>query len=47
MFCVCDGHGINGHIVSAFIRSHLVSTLFIKTCKRNSHKAVEEENLIA
>jgi hypothetical protein len=26
MFCVCDGHGLNGHLVSAFIRSQLIST---------------------
>ena len=26
LFCVCDGHGLNGHLVSAFIKQHLVST---------------------
>jgi len=30
LFCVCDGHGLNGHLVSAFIKSHLLSNLCIK-----------------
>jgi serine/threonine protein phosphatase PrpC len=25
-FVVCDGHGLNGHLVSAFIKSRLLST---------------------
>ena len=25
LFCVCDGHGLNGHLVSAFIKNHLIS----------------------
>jgi hypothetical protein len=25
LFCVCDGHGLNGHLVSAYIKSHLLS----------------------
>ena len=29
MYCVCDGHGLNGHLVSSFIRTHLVSTTCI------------------
>lgn len=24
-FGVCDGHGVNGHVVSAFIKAHLLS----------------------
>jgi serine/threonine protein phosphatase PrpC len=29
LFCVCDGHGVNGHHVSNFIKIHLISTFFI------------------
>jgi hypothetical protein len=25
-FVVCDGHGTNGHLVSGYIKSHLLST---------------------
>ena len=25
LYCVCDGHGLNGHMVSAFIKNHLIS----------------------
>ena len=25
LFAVCDGHGLNGHVVSSFIKTHLVS----------------------
>ena len=25
-FVVCDGHGLNGHLVSGYIKSHLLST---------------------
>ena len=28
LFCVCDGHGLNGHMVSAFIKNHLTSKYF-------------------
>lgn len=31
IYCVCDGHGLNGHLVSSFIRVQLISTNFIKT----------------
>lgn len=24
-FCVCDGHGLNGHTVSAYIKNFLIS----------------------
>lgn len=27
LFGVCDGHGVNGHLVSFFIKIHLLSTL--------------------
>lgn len=30
LFCVCDGHGLNGHLVSAFLKTHLISNLWIK-----------------
>jgi serine/threonine protein phosphatase PrpC len=30
LFCVCDGHGLNGHLVSAFIKANLISNLSIK-----------------
>lgn len=30
LFGVCDGHGVNGHVVSAFIKSHLLSISSIK-----------------
>lgn len=26
LYCVCDGHGLNGHLVSAFIKQNLIST---------------------
>ena len=26
LYCVCDGHGLNGHLVSGFIKQSLVST---------------------
>ena len=29
LFCVCDGHGLNGHLVSSFIRTHLISKTYI------------------
>jgi len=25
LYCVCDGHGLNGHLVSAFIKANLIS----------------------
>ena len=25
LFSVCDGHGLNGHLVSAFIKANLIS----------------------
>jgi serine/threonine protein phosphatase PrpC len=25
LYCVCDGHGLNGHLVSAFIKTNLIS----------------------
>lgn len=28
-YCVCDGHGLNGHIVSSFIKTHMMSTIFL------------------
>jgi serine/threonine protein phosphatase PrpC len=43
VFCICDGHGLNGHHVSDFIRSELVSTDCIKLLKRKSNKAVEKD----
>lgn len=30
LYCVCDGHGLNGHLVSAFIKIHLISNIYIK-----------------
>jgi serine/threonine protein phosphatase PrpC len=27
LFAVCDGHGVNGHIVSSYIKVHLISNL--------------------
>lgn len=27
LYCVCDGHGQNGHQVSAYIKSHLLENL--------------------
>lgn len=29
-FGVCDGHGVNGHHVSAFIKAHFLSICLIK-----------------
>lgn len=29
LYCVCDGHGLNGHTVSAFIKQHLISNLLV------------------
>jgi serine/threonine protein phosphatase PrpC len=40
VFCVCDGHGLNGHYVSDFIHSELVSTACVKLLKRKSKNAV-------
>jgi serine/threonine protein phosphatase PrpC len=41
LYCVCDGHGLNGHVVSAFIKQNLISTqLYIK---RKSDSSIEEE----
>lgn len=28
LFCVCDGHGTNGHLVAAFIRKKLQRKLY-------------------
>lgn len=25
LYCICDGHGINGHLVTAFIKNVLIS----------------------
>lgn len=25
LYCICDGHGLNGHLVSAFIKTALIS----------------------
>ena len=25
LYCVCDGHGLNGHLVSAFLKVNLIS----------------------
>lgn len=39
LFCVCDGHGLNGHMVSAFIKNNLISTFISnkeKTLRKNS-----------
>jgi serine/threonine protein phosphatase PrpC len=30
LFGVCDGHGVNGHLVSAFIKAHMISNTLIK-----------------
>jgi serine/threonine protein phosphatase PrpC len=30
LFAVCDGHGLNGHLVSSFIKTHFLSTISIK-----------------
>jgi serine/threonine protein phosphatase PrpC len=43
VYCVCDGHGLNGHHVSDFIRSDLISTACVKLLKRKSNKAVEKD----
>lgn len=34
MYCVCDGHGLNGHHVSNFIKIHLISIHLFKLLKR-------------
>jgi len=44
IFCVCDGHGLNGHLVSGFIRTQLISTCFIKTYKRKSKQAYKTDD---
>jgi serine/threonine protein phosphatase PrpC len=30
VFGVCDGHGTNGHLVSAFIKAYFISNCWIK-----------------
>ena len=40
LYCVCDGHGLNGHHVTAFIKSALVSTLL--STKRKPQRFVEK-----
>ena len=30
LYCVCDGHGLNGHLVSAFIKQFLISTYLLR-----------------
>ncbi len=42
LFCVCDGHGLNGHNVSNFIKVNLVSIIFIKLLKRKSDEIVKK-----
>ncbi len=29
LYCVCDGHGLNGHIVSQYIKAHMISKFLI------------------
>lgn len=36
LYCICDGHGVNGHLVSAFIKTELISNVFIKS-RENLH----------
>lgn len=40
LYCVCDGHGLNGHLVSAFIKQKLLSTCGLT--KRKSEGSFEE-----
>ena len=43
LFCVADGHGLNGHHVSDFIRTELVSKAVIELLQRKSYEAVEKD----
>lgn len=45
LFCIADGHGLNGHHVSDFIRVELVSKAVVELSKRKSHKAAEKDAL--
>lgn len=36
-FAVCDGHGVNGHIVSGYIKNNLSSIFYIYNI-RTPHK---------
>ena len=42
VYCVCDGHGLNGHHVSAFIKAELVSIVVFELLKRTSKQAAEK-----
>lgn len=45
LYCVCDGHGLNGHLVSAYIKLNLISTsLYIK---RKSDYSIEKTYYLA
>ena len=50
LFGVCDGHGLNGHLVSAYIQCHLVSILGLSQQSENLNKLLHrrkpEENLV-
>lgn len=43
LFCVADGHGLNGHHVSEFIRTELISKAVFELSKRKSNEAVETD----
>ena len=40
LYCVCDGHGLNGHLVTAFIKTSLISRS--EYIKRKSKRSAEE-----
>jgi serine/threonine protein phosphatase PrpC len=42
VYCVCDGHGLNGHHVSGFIKVELISTVLFKLSKRKPYKIVKK-----
>lgn len=43
LYCVCDGHGVNGHLVSAFIKTTLISiTLYTKRKPQRRSKEVSQ-----
>lgn len=40
LYCVCDGHGLNGHLVTAFMRGALISNS--SSTKRKPDRPVKE-----
>lgn len=46
LYCVCDGHGLNGHLVSAFIKANLISKhLTIKRKPKLIFKEVSQSTI--